>query len=177
LPAVLAEAHSSGFFVDHEGHDFQPYDEFLWSGETLEWWRAWTGYPTIETAPFLVFGQDGSGGLAAFWIRDPGAADDAQPVVFLGSEGEVAVIASDLGDYLWLLANGVGPLEPVDGVDREPEPIDSLVSIARRFTGVGERPVEAVFAAARAEQSPFAEFVTAATRQMTPPRPAEDADR
>ena len=96
--------------------------------------------------------------------RDPGSAIDAQPVVFLGSEGEVAVIAGDLGDYVWLLANGVGPLETVDGVDREPEPIEALVSIARRFTGAAERPVAAVIAAARAELGALTAFVDAAVR-------------
>ncbi|MEV8518089.1 hypothetical protein [Dactylosporangium sp. NPDC051484] len=109
LPAALAAAHIEGFFDDHDGRDFQPYDEFVWSVETLEWWRSWTGNPTAGTAPFRVFGQDGSGGLAACWIRVADAQIETQPIVFLGSEGELHVIARDLGDYLWLLANGVGP--------------------------------------------------------------------
>jgi hypothetical protein len=38
LPAMLAAAHSEGFSDDHDGHDFEPYDEFMWSVETVEWW-------------------------------------------------------------------------------------------------------------------------------------------
>jgi hypothetical protein len=164
LPAALAEAHRSGFFEDHDGYDFEPDDAFSPAAEMLEWWRAWTGDATAGVPPLKVFGRDGSGGLVAFWAKDEGSAIEAQPVVFLGSEGELAVIAADLGGYLWLLANGVGPLETVDGVQREPEPIEPLVSIARRFTGVGERPVAAVISAARAEQDALTVFVEAAIR-------------
>lgn len=161
---MLAEVHSSGFFVDHDGHDFEPYDEFLWPGETLEWWRAWTGDTTAEVPPFQVFGQDGSGGLAAFWVRDPDAAIESQPIVFLGSEGELSVIARDLGDYVWLLANGAGPLETVDGVDRTPEPVPNTVTVARRYTGASERPVAAVIAAAQAELPALMAFIDAVIR-------------
>jgi hypothetical protein len=164
LPATLAEVHRSRFFVDHNGHDFEPYDEFLWPGETLEWWRAWIGDSTAETPPFQVFGQDGSGGLVALWIRDPDAAIEIQPVVFLGSEGELAVIARDLGDYVWLLANGVGPLETVDGVHRTPEPIPDIVTLARRYTGAPNRPLLALIAAAQAELAALTAFVDAAAR-------------
>ncbi|GAB3333221.1 SMI1/KNR4 family protein [Micromonospora halotolerans] len=126
LPPALAAAHAEGFSVDHDGHDFEPYDEFMWSVETLEWWQSWTGNPTADIAPFRVFGQDGSGGLAAFWIRVPDAPIETQPIVFLGSEGELSVIARNLGDYLWLLANGVGPLETVDGIHRTTTPVPAL---------------------------------------------------
>lgn len=164
LPAVLAEAHSLGFFEDHEGHDFQPDDLFESSAETTGWWRAWTGDAAAKTPPFRVFGRDGSGGLAAFWVRVPAATLDTQPIVFLGSEGELAVIARDLGDYLWLLAAGVGPLETVDGVDRVPASIPALVALARHFTGTPARPVETVKSAADAELPALTALVDAATR-------------
>ncbi|GAA2573787.1 hypothetical protein GCM10010435_56120 [Winogradskya consettensis] len=154
LPAVLVEAHSLEFFEDHDGYDFQPDDEFDSVTETTHWWRAWTGDPAATTPPFRVFGRDGTGGLAAIWSRGP--------IVFLGSEGELAVIARDLGDYLWLLANGVGPLERVDGVDRDPEPIPALVDLAQRFTGDGARSLEAVYAAADAELPALTALVNAA---------------
>jgi hypothetical protein len=53
---------------------------------------------------FRVFGQNGAGGYAAFWLvrHDEDLAD--QPIVFLGSEGETAVVARDLPDVLRLLA-------------------------------------------------------------------------
>lgn len=60
---------------------------------------------------FRIFGQDGTGGLAAFWLVRMGESIAGQPVVFLGSEGETGVVARDLAAYLWLLADGYGPLE------------------------------------------------------------------
>ncbi|MEV1154802.1 SMI1/KNR4 family protein [Micromonospora chokoriensis] len=151
LPVALKEAHACQFFDDHVGHDFQPDAAFAGSGEMAEWWRYWTGDPAAGVPPFRVFGRDGSGGLAAFWIRDAGAAVETQPVVFLGSEGELKVIARDLGDYLWLLANGVGPLETVDGVYRVPSPIPELVAVAQRYTVGAPRSVEILLADADAE--------------------------
>ena len=151
LPAALEEAHELGFFEDHEGHDFQPDESFEWSVETTEWWHAWTGNPASGASPFQVFGRDGSGGVAAFWARASGATIETKPIVFLGSEGELCVIARNLDDYLWLLANGVGPLEIVDGLHRVPEQIPALVALARRHSGISSRPIEAVISAAEAE--------------------------
>jgi hypothetical protein len=51
LLVVLLEAHALGCFEDHDGYDFEPYDEFLWSGEMLEWWRHWTGDPASAPRP------------------------------------------------------------------------------------------------------------------------------
>ncbi|MEV4510121.1 SMI1/KNR4 family protein [Dactylosporangium sp. NPDC049525] len=151
LPAALAAAHVERFCDDHDGHDFQPYDEFMWSVETLEWCRSWIGNPAVDAVPFRVFGQDGSGGLAAFWIRVADAEIETQPIVFLGSEGELHVVAKDLGDYLWLLANGVGPLETVDGTNRTTTPIPALTAVAQRYTGELHRPTATVIDAAQAE--------------------------
>lgn len=162
LPAVLDQAHVLGFFEDHDGHDFQPDDMFEWSVETAEWWTAWTGNPAAGIPPFRVFGRDGTGGLAAFWLRVPGAAIEAQPIVFLGSEGELSVIARNLADYLWLLANGVGPLETVDGMHRIPVPIPALVELAQRYTGIPARPVEAVRSVADAELAALTALIDSA---------------
>jgi hypothetical protein len=164
LPVALEAAHACRFFEDHDGHDFQPDEEFACSDELAEWWRSWTGDPTAGVPPFRVFGRDGSGGLAAFWIRDPGAAIETQPVVFLGSEGELNVIARDLCDYLWLLANGLGPLETVDGIRRDPAPIPELVAIARRYTGGAHRSVETLIIAADAELSSLTLLIDSSTR-------------
>ncbi|WP_433611727.1 SMI1/KNR4 family protein [Dactylosporangium sp. CA-139114] len=147
--SALNEAHTAEFFHEHSGHDFQPYDTFMWSVEMAEWWQAWTGGMKADGAQFRAFGQDGSGGLAAFWLRQPDERLDHQPIIFLGSEGEFAVIAHDLGDYLWLLANGVGPLETIDGIERTPEPIVGLTQIAQRYTGSGQRSTSEVIAAAQ----------------------------
>lgn len=155
LPAALVEAHMAGFFHEHSGPDFDPYDTFVWSGEMMEWWQNWTNGPMAGAPPFRAFGQDGSGGLAAFWLRNPGGPLDRQSVVFLGSEGEYTVIARDLGDYLWLLANGVGPLETVDGIERVPEPIAALTTIAQRHTGSARRSTAEVITAAQAQFPAF----------------------
>lgn len=130
FPAPLAAALHAPFSTDHDGHDFEPFDEFDSAEETTDWWQAWTGNEEAGEPPLRFFGKDGSGGQATIWLRDPTAPIEAQPVVFLGSEGELAVLAQNLGDYLWLLANGIGPLEPVDGLNREPQPIPELVALA-----------------------------------------------
>ncbi len=155
LPAGLVAALKAPFATDHEGHDFQPSDEFESLEEAAEWWTAWTGNEDAVVPPFRFFGEDGSGGRAGIWLRDPDASIETQPVVFLGSEGELAVIAKDLGDYLWLLANGVGPLEAVDDLNRVPEPIPELLALAP-----GEpRSIEAVLAEAEIMLAALEELV------------------
>ena len=114
--------------------------------------------------PFRVFGRDGSGGVAAFWARVSEGTIETQPIVFLGSEGELCVIARNLDDYLWLLANGVGPLEMVDGLHRVPEQIPALVALAQPHTGRSARPLEAVIGAAGAELPALTALVESVTR-------------
>ncbi|MDG4838637.1 SMI1/KNR4 family protein [Micromonospora sp. WMMD967] len=160
LPAVLVEAHAAGFFHEHSGHDFEPYDAFMWSADMVQWWQTWTNDPVAGAPPLRAFGQDGTGGLAAFWLRNPGDPLDHQPVVFLGSDGEYAVIARDLADYLWLLANGVGPLETVDCTERVLKPIAELTTIAHRHTGSTQRSTAEVIAAARAQFPAFEALLT-----------------
>lgn len=58
----------------------------------------------------------------ALWLIHPGAEFVAQPVVFFGSEGDVGVVARDLGDFLWLLADGAGPMEAVEPGSIRSEP-------------------------------------------------------
>ncbi len=74
---------------------------------------AWTGNPDAELE-FRIFAQDGSGGVVAFWLVHAGKPYEEQPIVFLGSEGEVGPIACDLADFLYLLAGGVGPYEAIE---------------------------------------------------------------
>jgi len=74
---------------------------------------AWTGNEDAERE-FRVFAQDGSGGVVAFWLVHDGKPYEEQPIVFLGSEGEIGPIACDLADFLYLLAGGVGPYEAVE---------------------------------------------------------------
>jgi hypothetical protein len=151
LPAAREAAHRIWFAEFEHWYDYQPEDLFDEPDEIDDLWRDSSGNPVAGPAPFRVFARDGSGGLPAFWIREPDTAVESRPIVFLGSEGEIAVLAGDLGDYLWLLADGLAPLEPVHGLNRVPEPIPALVTLARRHTGLPARPAEAVTDAARAE--------------------------
>lgn len=65
------------------------------------------------------------------------------------------MIAKNLGDYLWLLANGAGPLEAVNDLNRVPEPIPELIALAP-----GEpRSIEAVLAEAESILAALEEFV------------------
>ena len=79
-------------------------------------------------------------------------------MVFLGSEGELGVVASSVHDYLWVLAGNVGPYEAVAYEDERPENAQ-FTDFARRHAADLERPARAVIAAARAEFPDFEQGV------------------
>jgi hypothetical protein len=136
MPALMKELHALEFdYADGEGFDFEPHADFLSKTETREWIRAWTGNSNLDGSEFLVFGQDATGGHAAFWTVRPGAPVLEQPVVFLGSEGAAAVVARNFLEYMWLLAGGVGPSEAVEQPDRAPAP-EPVLREFRRFAEV-----------------------------------------
>ncbi|MFD9697719.1 SMI1/KNR4 family protein [Lentzea sp. NPDC059081] len=138
--------------------DYEPYQEFDSAEETADWIRSWTGNKELDGAEFRVFGQDGTGGLAALWLVRPRPLA-AQPVVFFGSEGEVGVVATSLGEYLWLLAGGIGPLEAVEYGADGGVPHAELRAVAEKHSGIEPRTPAEVLAAARAEFPDFAETV------------------
>ena len=112
LPDLVNQANQLRYeYADGDGIEFEPYEAFLSADETAHWFKAWTGDPNADASKFRVFGQDGSGGYAAFWtVRDtPDML--AQPIVFMGAEGETAILARNFYDYLWLLASGLGACE------------------------------------------------------------------
>ena len=114
FPALLQSLHKLPFdYLEGDGIDFEPYRQFLSPDDTTDWLRSWTGNDTVSADGFRVFGQDGTGGLAAFWLTRDGRPILEQPIVFFGSEGELGVVARNFGDYLWLLAHGIGPYEAV----------------------------------------------------------------
>ncbi|MFI1353211.1 SMI1/KNR4 family protein [Streptomyces sp. NPDC020898] len=123
--------------IGEDGVDFEPYEAFLTADETTDWFRAWTGNGELNGDAFRVFGQDGTGGSAAFWLIRPGRALAEQPVVFLGSEGETGVVARNLGSFLWLLADGFGPWEAASSHEPEPDWVPhsnrELAAIAEQF--------------------------------------------
>ncbi|MEU6057895.1 SMI1/KNR4 family protein [Streptomyces sp. NPDC047097] len=174
FPAALAEIAGVEFpWYDGEADsalasvDFEPYEAFDSAEETADWLRGWTGNPEADAGAYRVFGQDGTGGLAALWCVRPGRGLAEQPVVFLGSEGERGVVAGSLSDFLWVLADGYGPMEVVehgigDGDDQRPNP--ELEAIAGRHATTPRRPAREIVAAARAEFPAFAEDLDALCR-------------
>ncbi|THA78131.1 SMI1/KNR4 family protein [Streptomyces sp. A0642] len=122
FPAALAAAMAVRLdCIGEDGVDFEPYESFLAADDTTDWLRAWTGNSDLTGDDFRVFGQDGTGGYAAFWFIRPGGDLPEQPVVFMGSEGETGVVARDLGAFLWLLADGFGPWEAAAFYEPEPD--------------------------------------------------------
>ncbi|RDI24551.1 SMI1/KNR4 family protein [Lentzea flaviverrucosa] len=138
--------------------DYEPYQEFDSAEETTGWIRSWTGNEELDGDAFRPFGQDGTGGLAVLWLVREGPLT-AQPVVFFGSEGEVGPVATSLGEFLWLLAGGVGPQEAVEFGSDSGVPNEELRAVAEKYSGVGPRTPAEVLAAARAEFPDFAEKV------------------
>ena len=83
LPPALAALADIGFEYGYneetdedEGVDFELFDEFLDPEDTTDWFRSWTGNDEVDGGDYRVFGQDGTGGYAAFWL-----AREDQPVV------------------------------------------------------------------------------------------------
>lgn len=114
FPKVLKSLHQLSFdYGDGDGIDFEPFQQFLTPEESDEWLRAWTGNDLVAAEQFKVFGEDGTGGFAAFWLVGQEGSLLEQPIVFFGSEGELGVVASNFNAYLWLLAAGIGPYEAV----------------------------------------------------------------
>ncbi|PZF93500.1 SMI1/KNR4 family protein [Micromonospora deserti] len=167
LPTPLSEAHAVGFdYRDGAGVDFEPYPDFLDEREWANWWRAWTGNQGLDGAEFRVFGQDGTGGNAAFWLVRPGEPLEQQPVVFLGSEGEIGVVAQNLWTYLWLLADGFGPWEATEYPNHEHEPRRDarLTEIAERWAPSHRKSADEVITAAREEFPGFEELIDSMCR-------------
>ncbi|MFF4357234.1 SMI1/KNR4 family protein [Streptomyces sp. NPDC001604] len=158
FPSALAAVAGVEFdYDDGEGIDFEPYDAFDSAEETTDWIRHWTGNHELDGDAYRVFGQDGTGGLAALWCARPGRPLAEQPVVFLGSEGERGVIAGNLSDFLWVLADGLGPMEVIEYEQRESRPNPTLAELAERHAGTPRRTAREIVAEAQAEFPTFCE--------------------
>ncbi|MER7768661.1 SMI1/KNR4 family protein [Kitasatospora sp. NPDC096140] len=167
FPAALAAALAVPFDYDGgEGIEFEPFDAFLSPEDTTDWLRVWTGNNELTGDAFRVFGQDGTGGYAAFWLTHPSRPLADQPVVFLGSEGETGVVAADLADFLWVLAAGLGPLEATTDhpTGRTPHPSLQRTAIAERFAPHRRRPAETITEQAAREFPDFDDVVFALCR-------------
>jgi hypothetical protein len=126
---------------------------------------AWTGNPQSEHE-LRVFAQDGTGGLVAFWRVHEGQPLEAQPVVFLGSEGEVGPVACDLSDFLYLLAAGVGPFEAVAfGTTQGEERLPQVARLAARLARRRGRTPAAVLSAAAEQYGDFTGHIAALSQR------------
>ncbi|WAS95739.1 hypothetical protein [Nannocystis punicea] len=161
LPAPLAALHA---LQDSDGLgdiDFEMLAELETGGPS-----AWTGNPAAEHE-FRVFAQDGSGGLVAFWLvhHEDGVTRPLtdQPVVFLGSEGEVGAVATDLADFLHLLAAGIGPYEVVEYGQTEGEaPQPAIAELARKFfPDRGERDATTIITEAQRDYGDLGDHLAA----------------
>ncbi|RYD82202.1 MAG: SMI1/KNR4 family protein [Verrucomicrobiaceae bacterium] len=165
FPKLLAKLNKLEFdYADGEGMDFEPYSEFMSAEETTDWFRAWTGNDEADASAFRVFGQDGTGGYAAFWITQPKKDLLEQPVVFLGSEGEKGVVASDFDDYLWLLAAGFGPWEAIVDPDSDRAPNEQFLAFARENSSSKQEKAKAILKQARTKYPDFADQIQALCR-------------
>ncbi|GHH28303.1 hypothetical protein [Lentzea cavernae] len=138
--------------------DYEPHEEFESAEDTDHWLRHWTGNGELDSTRFRLFGKDGTGGLAVLWLVREGPLT-AQPVMFFGSEGEVGPVAVNLGEFLWLLAGGVGPQEAVEFGAETGVPNEELRAVAEKYSGVEPRTPAEVLAAARAEFPDFEQLV------------------
>ncbi|MFD8688356.1 SMI1/KNR4 family protein [Streptomyces sp. NPDC059651] len=158
FPPALAEVGRTEFpYEDDDSIDFEPYEAFDSAAKTTDWLRHWTGNDELDGSAYRVFGQDGTGGLAALWLARPGLPLTDQPVVFMGSEGENGVVAGSLSDFLWVLADGLGPCEVVVLQDDASHPHAALTELAERHATTPRRPAREIIASAQAEFPTFAE--------------------
>lgn len=167
FPAGLAAALAVRFdYAGGDGVDFEPFEAFLSADETTEWFQAWTGNRELDGNDFRVFGQDGTGGYAAIWLARSGAPLAEQPVVFLGSEGETGVIADNVGAFLWVLADGFGPLEAATSYEPgwAPRANPELTRIAAQFAPDHRESATAVIARAAHEFPDFDDSIMALCR-------------
>lgn len=146
-------------YADGDGVDLYSFDEFVSAEETTDWLRSWTSNHELDGDEFRLFGKDGTGGYAAIWLVRPDTELSGQPVVFFGSEGETGVIARDLSEYLWLLADGFGPFEAVEYPERDPQPHAELTAIAERHARSPRRSAHDVLAAAAKEFPGFQQTI------------------
>jgi hypothetical protein len=81
----------------------------------------WTRNPKTDDE-LWSFASDGTGGQLAVWQHIPGLPVEERPVVFLGSEGEVSPLASDLASFFNLIAHGKDPYQVATDTHSDTQP-------------------------------------------------------
>jgi hypothetical protein len=153
-------------YGDDEWIDFEPLTAFESAADTTTWLRTWTNNPEINGDDLRVFGEDASGGCTAFWLVRQYQPLIDQPVVFFGSEGELGVIAPDLGGLLWLLADGLSPWDATNepGLLGAARPHQELTAIAERFAAGRRQPPDDIVNQAATEFPNFVDLITGPRR-------------
>lgn len=165
FPPLVSDLHKLDFdYADGEGIDFEPYTTFLSMGEVQSWFKAWTGNKEADGSKFLVFGQDGTGGYAAIWLAKEAVSPLEQPIVFMGSEGEIGVVAKAFDDYLWLLASGHGPYEAVAYPDDNKAQNQTFTDFARTHARSRARLPSEILAEADAAYPNFKSWIESQCR-------------
>ncbi|MGW0787571.1 SMI1/KNR4 family protein [Streptomyces sp. NPDC002911] len=175
FPAALADVAKVDFHYGHddtgvagdEGDhriDFEPDTDFESAQWTTDHFRSWTGNSEIDGDAYLIFGQNGAGGHAMIWRTRLCRPLADQPVVFMGSEGECGVVAGSLSDFLWVLADGYGPMEAALADAFESAPDAALTRIAEHHATTPRRTAEEIVTEARAEFPTFEEDIDALCR-------------
>ncbi|GAA2783899.1 SMI1/KNR4 family protein [Saccharopolyspora taberi] len=169
LPPAFTELHEIGIpwvWDDDEdtllyGCDFEFYPHFAAPDHTAWWFRMWTGNEEVDGSEFRFFGTSGAGDYAGFWLVRDDTPITGQPVVLLGSEGQIGVIARDLGALLWVFANGSGPVEALDDPDEKRPPNETFHAIAERYAPGQSRPTAEIVAEAQQEFPDFEAYINA----------------
>ncbi|MBO0518308.1 SMI1/KNR4 family protein, partial [Streptomyces beijiangensis] len=73
--------------------------------------------------------------------------------------GECGVVAGNLSDFLWVLADGIGPLEAVLYEGHESRPDAALTALAERHATTPRRPARDIITEACTEFPTFAEDI------------------
>lgn len=150
FPNLLTKLHQLEFdYADGDGIDFEPYQDFMSQSAANQWLKAWTGNSQADANALFVFGQDGTGGYAAFWMVNQDKEILDQPIVFLGSEGEIGVVAKDFNDYLWLLAQNHGPLESIEYPEDTSKINNTFLNFAKQNSKSISRPVSEIISDAQ----------------------------
>jgi hypothetical protein len=66
-------------------------------------------------------------------------------------------VAGNLSDFLWLLADGLGPMEVIEHEQREARPNPTLTELAERHATSARRPARDIITEAQAEFPAFSE--------------------
>ena len=86
--------------------------------------QAWFPNDPAMQRRFVVFGRGSTGSVYAIWLRD-GTDVDSSPVIVLGSEGELLVMAETPMEFCRLLGCGYNELEWDDLTQPSPESNDA----------------------------------------------------